>query len=428
MKRLALLIIILLLQQMLPIPATADGYVDHRGHNVDSLETVVARWTAPMIAQASAEQTRQLVRDWKELMLGYLQINGVKSMHYARCVLKTAEEKGWQLSIYEASKVIGQHFWAKDQYDSASFYYANAVRAIDKMAAGVPDMLAGEVYDEKAIDDAYSAMYGTLGNLYSMQDSIPTAMDYYNKALEIFKRHGWLNSCSVCCYNMAETVLNDGDTETAGRYYGESLDFARQANDSLWIASALKGFGNLYLATGKTRKALRCLDEADRYYSIHEDEELFARMETLDFTGQVLRMQKRSLAWALAGALAGLILALSLFYVSRLLRNARKEQKEAEAVFEETLDEMKPAPRPASDEATVKPSAESIAAPDIRLNDRELRILQLLSQGRTTPQIADEICLSPETVKWYRKKLLAKFDVSSSMELVIKAKESGIIS
>lgn len=78
-------------------------------------------------------------------------------------------------------------------------YYANAARAIDMMAAGDPDILAGEVYDEKAIDDAYSAMYGTLGYLYSMQDSISTAMLYYGKALEIFKRNfspGWRPSTS----------------------------------------------------------------------------------------------------------------------------------------------------------------------------------------------------------------------------------------
>lgn len=423
MKRIAALIIAAMLCHL----AGADGYVDHRGHNVDSLETVVARWTAPMISTATDEQLSQLVTDWRELMLGYLQINAVKSEYYARQALKVAEDRDWPLSVFDASKVIGQHFWAKDQYDSAAFYYEKALHAVDQMATGATTPRNPDGYDETEIDNAYSAMYGTLGNLYSIQDSLTTAMAYYEKALEIFKRHDWLSSCSVCYYNMGETSLDAGDTKNAKRYYHEALGYARQANDSLWIASSLTGFGSLYLSTGKTRKALRCLDEADKYFSIHEDEELFARMETLDFTGQVLRMQKRGLAWTFAGAMAGLVLMLSLFYVSRMLRHARKEQKETEAVFDETLNEMKPEPVAPCDDAATQPGP-APQKPQIKLNDRETAILQLLSLGRTTPQIADAICLGPETVKWYRKKLLVKFDVSSTVELVIKAKESGIIS
>lgn len=409
--------------------AGADGYVDHRGHNVDSLETAVARWTAPMIEKATDEQLAQLDRDWRELMLGYLQTNQVKSSYYARLSLNLAEEKGWQISVYDASKVIGQHFWARNQYDSAGFYYGKALHAIDLMAAEASSLRNPEGYSKKDIDNAYSAMYGTLGNLYSIQDSVPAAMDYYGKALDIFKSYKWLNSCSACCYNMAETLLGTGDTRRAKRYYGESLDYARQAEDSLWIASALKGFGSLYLTTGNTRRALKCLEEADKYFSLHEDEEFIARMETLDFTSQVLKMQKRSLAWLLAASLAGLILMVALLCVMYSLRTARKEQKETEAVFNETLDEMKPVPSGAP--AVIETSSDICGyrkEQEIKLNDREIDILRKLACGRTTPQIADEICLSAETVKWYRKKLLVKFDASSSVELVIKAKEMGFIS
>lgn len=382
-----------------------------------------------MIEKATDEQLAQLDRDWRELMLGYLQTNQVKSSYYARLSLNLAEEKGWQISVYDASKVIGQHFWARNQYDSAGFYYGKALHAIDLMAAEASSLRNPEGYSKKDIDNAYSAMYGTLGNLYSIQDSVPAAMDYYGKALDIFKSYKWLNSCSACCYNMAETLLGTGDTRRAKRYYGESLDYARQAEDSLWIASALKGFGSLYLTTGNTRRALKCLEEADKYFSLHEDEEFIARMETLDFTGQVLRMQKRHLAWSLAASLAVLVLIAMLMYVAYRLRNTRKEQKETEAVFDETLDEIKPVPSDMVAAGEVSPcGCECQEEPEIKLNNREITILQMLACGRTTPQIADEICLSAETVKWYRKKLLVKFDASSSVELVIKAKEMGFIS
>ena len=35
--------------------------------------------------------------------------------------------------------------------------------------------------------------------------------------------------------------------------------------------------------------------------------------------------------------------------------------------------------------------------------------------------------LSPETIKWYRKKLLVKFDVPTSAALVSKAKDFGLV-
>ncbi|MBR3405628.1 MAG: DNA-binding response regulator, partial [Bacteroidales bacterium] len=42
-------------------------------------------------------------------------------------------------------------------------------------------------------------------------------------------------------------------------------------------------------------------------------------------------------------------------------------------------------------------------------------------------QIADALNLSGETIRWYRKRLLEKFDVSNSPELVSRAKEAGLI-
>ena len=43
---------------------------------------------------------------------------------------------------------------------------------------------------------------------------------------------------------------------------------------------------------------------------------------------------------------------------------------------------------------------------NIKLTRREMSILQEVAIGRTTPQIAQNLGLSPETVKWYRKQLL----------------------
>ena len=52
---------------------------------------------------------------------------------------------------------------------------------------------------------------------------------------------------------------------------------------------------------------------------------------------------------------------------------------------------------------------------------------QFIAQGMTTPQIAEALSLSPETVKWHRKKILAKFSASTSAEMVRMSIEQGIL-
>lgn len=407
--------------------ASADVYIDHRGHPVDSLEEVVSRWTPQMIENASDSALKELVLNWQELMLGTLQLNDKRSQYYARKILSVASPRKWRSMEYDANRILGQCFWADGQYDSAAVYFKLGLDAVSKMETGDTGTMDQEGYTEKDIDNGRSSLYGAIGNLYSMQDSVETAMEYYEKAGEIFKKHGWLNSCAVLYYNMGETWGYAGEFDKSEDCYGESLQYALEANDSLWIAGALKGFGALYLEQGKTAKALKYLRKADGYYSIHQDEELFARLETVDYIGQVLALQKKSLAVWLSVTVLAALLALALLVIVGRLRQARKEQKETSEVFEETLAEMTPAAQPGTmvkDHGTSGPELSPDSArqtPAIKLNDREVAILRFLSEGRTTPQIADKLCLSPETIKWYRKKLLFKFDATSSAELVRKA-------
>jgi len=53
-----------------------------------------------------------------------------------------------------------------------------------------------------------------------------------------------------------------------------------------------------------------------------------------------------------------------------------------------------------------------------RLTDREWEVLDLLSTGATTDQIARELVLSSETVRSHLKNLYRKLDVNSREEAV----------
>ncbi len=76
-------------------------------------------------------------------------------------------------------------------------------------------------------------------------------------------------------------------------------------------------------------------------------------------------------------------------------------------------------------ETYVSPAVEDIIrqAGDkaVVLTKPEQRILRYVCEGLSNPEIAKRMNLSSETVKWYRKRLLAKFGVKNTVSLVALA-------
>jgi len=385
------------------------AYNDHRGHNVDSLEQAVAGWTTERLMQAGYDESRDLVYSFYELSLAYRNINGERSQYFARKEYLLARRWNWLRKMSDGLEGIGLFFYGKEQYDSALVYYNRALEVIDRMAAGEYPPHNERPYEPSSIDDCYSSLYGAIGNTYNMMGDIPTAMEYYKKAGEIFERNGWNESCAVLWYNLGETWFDEGDIYEAMESYGKAEAFGLAAQDTLLIAQAWMGKGKVYLEKGDTQKALERLMEAEKYFSQHRDQEFVNRMDTLELIGQALSQQKdlwRKLA--ISGGTIILLLVVLTFVILRM-RRLNKQKEGADVVIEEALGE--------TEHSEDEPF----------LTDREEQILPLIAAGYTSPQIADKVCLSLATIKWYRKKLLIKFDAVNTAELVSKAKEQGLI-
>ena len=409
MKRLAIILSVFLLSHVV-----AKGqYTDHRDHQLDSLESVVAPWTVERVAQASYEEKDLLSDAYHDLMWGYSQINPSRSLYFARKAFDLCLREQWLNQASQAARMIGQHHWAAGQMDSAKTAFATALSIADKMALKEPLPGKPDGYKDATIDDAYSSLYGALGNMYASMDSIPQAMEYYHKAGELFKKNGWLESCSVLYHNMGDTWLDAGDLKEAEVCYDEALKYGQEAEDSLQIAEAKAGLGALYLEQGKTRKALKYLREADRYFSANEDQEYRNRIYTLDLTGKVYDAQRRMLFWMVAGGILLIILLLGLLLVLLRARRLRKQKEGADVVISEVL-----ATRPQEQE-------QEKSAPE--LTEREAEILPLLADGLSSKVIADRLCLTEQTIKWYRMRLLEKFNAPNTAGVISKAKELGLL-
>ncbi len=391
-------------------------YSDHRRKNLDSLENVVVKYTPDIIEKATEEELKDLIGAYDNLMNGYLQINRERSILFARKQIALASRMGWLVKKSDAEKTIGKHYWGSEQYDSAMFYFNLALKDVDRIAEIAADSVNSQGYSQETVDDSYSSLYGAIGNCLNMMDSIPKAMEYYRKAGEIFEKHGWNESNAILYYNMGETWREEKDFDQAKECYDTSLKYALASGDSLQISAAMKGLGNLWLDRGKTRKAFRYLKEADNYYSLHDDQEFRARIETLDLMGKVLSQQKKQLIVITLGAVLLALMTLVLLVVSRRAFIFRRQRDAADEVIDETLAE-KDNDDSTADKGPDKPS----------LTERETEILRLIASGMTSPQMADKIFLSIATIKWYRKRLLEKFDAVNTAELISKAKEKGLI-
>lgn len=61
------------------------------------------------------------------------------------------------------------------------------------------------------------------------------------------------------------------------------------------------------------------------------------------------------------------------------------------------------------------------------LNRRETEILRLISSGLSNREIAQQLHLSPETIKWYNKQIFGKLGVDSRTEAMAKAGEQHLL-
>jgi PAS domain S-box-containing protein len=74
-----------------------------------------------------------------------------------------------------------------------------------------------------------------------------------------------------------------------------------------------------------------------------------------------------------------------------------------------------------------KDSARAAAPEDSPLTERQLEILQLLAEGKSTAQIADELVLSKTTVRNHIAHVLSNLGVHTRVQALVAASRAGLI-
>ncbi|MBR1414962.1 MAG: tetratricopeptide repeat protein [Prevotella sp.] len=243
---------------LLGVALQAAAYTDHRNRKVDSIEALLSSGR-----QLSDENKMDA---YKSLMWGYLNTDGERSALYARKAIALSYRHEWQNSRADALRILGMIAYGGTDYDKALEYYNWALALTDSMRA------TGH-YDEATIDDNYSALYGSIGNLYNMQDQAHMAIAYYQKALPYFEKYGWMESATILYYNVGELYDSMGNDREAEHNYLKAVETGRQSGDSLLMALPTKGLGKIYIGRGEFDKAEQYAQAGYRYYHNHIEEE-----------------------------------------------------------------------------------------------------------------------------------------------------------
>lgn len=390
MKRIVLSIIFL----MAFCHLSSAEYIDHRGHNIDSLQAVVNN-----NAKDSAYFNAVF-----NLASAYRQSDPHFALELSRILVNEYPNHGWPRLAAAGADNISMYYRAKGVQDSALVWSLKAFDFIE-------DMRAGGRYDEDKIDDEYSRCCGGIGNVYCEMGDYEKSIEYYLKALEIFEKHNWIESKTILYGNLGYLYEETGDFKEAGRCLLKCMENAKESGDSAMVAFGHSQLGEYYIKTGKYKKAQKEYLEADIYYSTHEDEEQERRLETLDNLNVIRQAQLKMYRAITALAIVAVLLLTAVLILFRKSRHQEKVISETSEVFEETIDSL-PVPKPDQ---------------DMNLNDREIDILKMLADGKDSKYMAEKLSLSLETVYWYRKRLRVKFNTNSTTAMISEAIRRGLI-
>ncbi len=237
---------------------TAQAYNDHRNARVDSLEAALKSNNPP--------KGDDLLWAYAELMRGYLPYDSAKCEHYARRALSLSYRLNGLNVRQNALRHLGLLRYGCEKYDEAITYFLQALAVVDTMATE-------KRYTQGNVDDARSALYGSIANVYNMQDKAHLAIHYYQLALPIFEKYDWRESQVVLYYNIGELYGQMENHEEAERNYLKAIEKGEAAGDSMMVALPKKGLAGVYFNLGQHDKALQTANEALAYYRPHHEEE-----------------------------------------------------------------------------------------------------------------------------------------------------------
>ncbi len=318
------------------------------------------------------------------------------------------------------------------------------------------------------INVAYS--YNNIGVVYmEVVEDEDSALFYYKKAYKIFNQKKALYESSTVSNNIGHIYLESGNFNEVEKYFANSYAIYDSLNMEQGRAEILRSYGQLYFAQGKDNKAI---DALKRSLTINENagnqkeileinrilskifiakgnfpkaiqkmqivniikdsildidkQKAIADMETkyqvkeknkaieiLQLEEELHKKQIRNqtIMIVLLSVIFGLII-LILVFRSRHFRLKQLQLRLEIQNYLLRIDDMKSELNKKDD--SNKSNKDKLV--EFELSEREIEVLNLISQGYKNAEIADKLFVSQNTIKTHIKNIYVKLDVKNRVE------------
>ena len=237
--------------------------------------------------------------------------------------------------------------------------------------------------------------------------------------------------------NLAYVYVHRGDFAAAARAAARSVDLARQLRNRLlpwslgWLAMSLAGLG-------RTAEAVDALTEvADEALAqgsnIQICDSLLVAMPVAVSRGEPLTAAR---IWGAVEAMVErgdaditkddrVLAERTMALVRRQARELEVELAIRDGAASDPVEVLGSLPERLASDSAVTPAA----AARLRhgeLTKREIEILALVGQGRSDPEIAEALFISPKTASVHVANIKSKLGVASRLEVALRARELGL--
>jgi non-specific serine/threonine protein kinase len=289
-----------------------------------------------------------------------------------------------------------------------------------------------------------AAALNGLGNAAMDLPDYEAAKSYYEESLAIRREQGNTEAVALSLNNLGLVAARTGDYDEAVRLGGEALHIMRGLGNQRQASWLLRNLGWAKMWRGD-------YDEAEPMFI-----ESLQAFNELGMTNQLAGCLQGLAVIALrrgrprkATLLLGAALGTNETYLNGLDPGKRRDYERTlhdlrsalgDSLFHTLFEQGKTLPWEEAltyEEQGTTPSSAQASPPELHatvtqagpnsLSERELEVLRLVAQGKSNPQIANELFLSVNTVQVHLRRIYAKLGVASRTEATRYAFEHNLV-
>ncbi len=150
--------------------------------------------------------------------------------------------------------------WRLGEHEEALKIAENALKATERMPFGSRN-------EKKAKSIMMAGIYTTIGNIYLDLADKEKAVDYCNKAIDIYEELEMLGRAGGVYNNLARVYEDFGDFEQASKYYKKGVDLCKESGNIFMEGWTRFNLASVYAELGKPELAIEECDKSMRIMS-----------------------------------------------------------------------------------------------------------------------------------------------------------------